>query len=66
MSIAPIKQKLLRIVFWTYMSFRDFQIQKKCFAGAPDNLVNSTKLTRTLPSRIEKCAKLFPMTETLH
>ena len=33
MSIAPKKQKLLRIV-WTYMSFPDFQMQKSVLPGA--------------------------------
>ena len=33
MSIAAIKQKLLRIVFRTYMCFPGSEIQKKCFVG---------------------------------
>ena len=33
MSIAPPAQKLLRIVFRTYMCFPDSEIQKKCFRG---------------------------------
>ena len=32
-TIAAPAQKLLRIVFWTYMSFPGFQIQKKWFTG---------------------------------
>ena len=33
MSIAPPAQKLLSIVFRTYMCFPDSEIQKKCFFG---------------------------------
>ena len=33
MSIAPPAQKLLRIVFRTYICFSGFQIRKKCFVG---------------------------------
>ena len=35
MSIAAITQKLLRIVFRTYMCFPGFQIQKKAFYWGP-------------------------------
>ena len=34
MSIAPRAQKLLRIVFRTYMSFPGFQIKKRVLSGA--------------------------------
>ena len=46
MSIAATAQKLLRIVFRTYMPFPSFQIQKSVFSGAgvsPGFLGNGTK-----------------------
>ena len=50
MSIAPLAQKLLRIVFCTYICFPGFQIQKKCFVG--DRCVSLGDL------RFQDCARI--------
>ena len=50
MSIAPLAQKLLRIVFCTYICFPGFQIPKKCFVG--DRCVSLGDL------RFQDCARI--------
>ena len=44
MSIAARAQKLLRIVFRTYMCFPVFQIQKKCGMGIAASKQNALRI----------------------